>query len=59
MAFFIIYSPNGETPPKRQHDTHGAALHEAHRLASKQPGSEFFVMRSCSKPVTAEVQAHG
>ena len=57
MAFFIVYSPEGETPPKYHHDSHGAALSEAHRMAKRCPGKQFYVMRSASKPIIEAAEA--
>ena len=51
MPFFIVYSPQGPTPPVKQHKTHKEAMGAAHRMASYHPGREFFVMKSASKPV--------
>jgi hypothetical protein len=53
MAFYIVFSAQGETPPKVQHETHGAAKFAAERMAKLNPGREFFVMKSVSKPFTA------
>lgn len=54
MAFFTVYSPEGEAPARVQHATHGAAMHQAGRLARANPGHRFFIMRSCGKPVVVE-----
>lgn len=43
--FYIIYSPQGGAPHK-QHITIKEAEEEAKRLASKNQGREFIIMRS-------------
>ena len=55
MAFYIVFSPQGDTPPKVQHETHGAAKFAAEQMAKFNPGREFFVMKSVSKPFTVAV----
>lgn len=54
-TFFIIYSPEGETPPKVTHATHKEALGIAHNMAKLHPGQTFFVMKSASRPVAKDV----
>ena len=49
MTFYTVYSPEGETPAKVQHATHGEALFAAKQMAKFHPGQEFFVMKSASK----------
>jgi len=44
--FFIIYSPQGSSDPKHQHETLQSAEDEAKRLAVKHPSKQFFVMKS-------------
>lgn len=43
-AFFIVWSPTGAKPPKHRHDDYIAAVREAERLATANPGAEFYVM---------------
>jgi hypothetical protein len=57
MAFYTVYSPDGETPVRVRHASHKSALRAAHNSARKNPDKEFFVMRSCSKPITAATPA--
>lgn len=54
MAFFTVFNPNGEAPAKKPYGSHGSAMRDACVLAKKHPGETFHVMRSCSKPITAE-----
>jgi hypothetical protein len=42
---FIVWSPDGETPPKVVHDTHGAAHFAAKQMAQSHPGVTFMVMQ--------------
>lgn len=56
-GFFIVYSPEGEAPPRVQHKNHGAAMHQAARLAKANPGRRFFVMRTASRPLMVEPDA--
>lgn len=56
-GFFIVYSPEGEAPPRVQHKNHGAAMHQAARLAKANPGRRFFVMRTASRPLVVELAA--
>lgn len=51
---FLVWSPDGTTEPKRVHETHKAALHEAYRLAGLFPGREFFVMMQASRPCVVQ-----
>lgn len=43
-APFIVWSPDGDTPPKVQHPSHKSAHHAAHRMAKEHPGQTFYVM---------------
>lgn len=54
MTFFIVFSPEGVTPPIKQHTSHKEALGIAHMMAERHPGQSFFVMKSASKPVCRE-----
>jgi hypothetical protein len=49
--FFIVFSPDGETPPKIVHETHQGALYAAVQMAKRNPEASFFVMGSMSAPV--------
>jgi hypothetical protein len=51
--FFIVFSPDGETPPKIVHATHKGAMFAAAQMAKINPKASFFVMGSMSRPVTA------
>ncbi len=45
-TFYLVWCPNGPTPPTYRHETEGNARREAERLAREKPGQEFFVLRS-------------
>lgn len=51
--FFLVWSPQGQTPPVVRHPTRAEAVIEAKRLAAQRPGAEFFVLASvgCAKRV--------
>lgn len=49
--FYIVFSPDGETPPKVVHKTHPAAIYAAVQMKKLHPGHSFFVMGSMSAPV--------
>lgn len=51
MAFYTVFSPQGEAPAKVQHETRGAAKFAASQMAKFHPGREFYVMKSASKPI--------
>lgn len=51
---FIVWSPDGETPPKVSHTTHQAAHFAAHAMAKRLPGQTFHVMRPSGRPVRVE-----
>lgn len=42
--FWIVWSPQGKTPPCAKHPVEETANNEAVRLARLNPGHEFFVM---------------
>lgn len=52
-APYIVWSPDGETPPKVSYDKHQVACHEAHRLSKLMPGRTFYVMARAGKGATA------
>lgn len=43
--FWLVWSPNGDHPPRFQHDTEAGAEREAERLADLHPGREFYVVQ--------------
>lgn len=49
--FYIVFSPDGETPPKVVHKTHPAAIYAAVQMKKLHPENSFFVMGSMSAPV--------
>jgi hypothetical protein len=49
--FYIVFSPEGETPPKVVHKTHPSAIYAAVQMKKLHPDHSFFVMGSMSAPV--------
>lgn len=45
-GFWLVWSPQGGTPPSRRHATEDAAREEAERLSRQAPGDEFYVLAS-------------
>lgn len=43
--FYMVWNPN-RAPPRVKHATHAEAKAEAERLAAKQPGDTFYILRS-------------
>lgn len=46
-GFFIVWCPQSPLPPKFKHSDYEAAEREANRLAEKNPGKDFIVLRAC------------
>lgn len=46
LTFYLVWSPTGHYPPTRRHPDLPTAQGEAERLASANPGHEFFVLRA-------------
>lgn len=53
--FWIVWSPEGRTPPSAKHPTEGTANNEAVRLARLNPGHHFFVMGSEALAIKRDV----
>jgi len=53
---YIVFSPDGETPPKVIHDSHKQAHFAAQRMATLNPGRTFHVMQSAGKPAFVNVK---
>ena len=51
MPFYIVFSPDGPTPPVKVHASHPEALAIAHVMAKVHRGQTFHVMKSASKPI--------
>lgn len=47
--FFIVWSPEGKTPPRIRHETREDATAEAERLARSNPGDFFYVLESLTE----------
>ena len=45
-AFWIVWSPTGDPPPRYRHETENSAVAEAERFAQLRPGSTFVVLSS-------------
>ena len=50
-SFFIIFSPEGLTPPVRVHESQSEAFGVANYMAKHHPGQTFYVMKSSSRPI--------
>lgn len=51
MAFYTVFSPDGESPVKVMHEKHPQALYAAHQMAKAHPGKTFFVLKSASRSI--------
>lgn len=47
----IVWSPDGDTPPKVAHQSHGSAHRAAHQQAAKHPGRTFYVMERSGRAI--------
>lgn len=47
--FWMVYSPQGESPPRYRHDTKRMAYDEATRLAGINPGDDFYVLKAVNR----------
>ncbi len=45
-AFWIVWAPSGQRPPRVRHSQRHLAEAEAFRLARENPGTEFIVMQA-------------
>lgn len=45
LKFWIVWSPQGRTPPSHRHWSKDDAMREAERLAKASPNAEFFAMK--------------
>lgn len=52
-SFFVVWCPTAGEPTRR-HTTQAAAQAEARRLASINPGQDFFVLAAVSRSCRAE-----
>lgn len=52
--FFIVFSPDGPTPPVKAHASHKEACRVAWLMAKAHPGQAFYVMKSASRPCVVE-----
>jgi hypothetical protein len=48
-GFWIVWSPEGKTPPSYRHGTEQSALDEADRLAVLHRGISFYVLAATSR----------
>ena len=56
VPFWIVWCPDGATPPKHCHTSEAFAEDEARRLARVNPGKVFFVMRAVSRSAVSAIQ---
>jgi len=42
--FFLVWSPTGETPPRKRWPNQMEAEREAERMANRFPGKDFYVV---------------
>ena len=47
--FWMVYSPQGKSPPSVRHETKKLAYAEASRLAGILPGHDFYVLKAVHK----------
>jgi hypothetical protein len=52
MSFYIIWSPQGPTPPRVTFDRRWAAERVKDSMANRYPGQDFYVMKAKSHSVT-------
>lgn len=53
QQFWLVWSPEGQRPPTRQHLSADSAGDEAERLASNAPGHSFYVLHAVEVRRTA------
>lgn len=51
--FWLVWSPQGDRPPRYRHDSERDAELEADRLSTLHPGREFYVVQPTYRVVTA------
>jgi hypothetical protein len=56
--FYLVWSPQGCTPPRYRHESYAGAETEARRLAECHPHAAFFVMKAESISVKQTVVTH-
>ncbi|QZP06838.1 DUF2188 domain-containing protein [Caenibius sp. WL] len=54
---FIVWSPDGQSNPSKQHTSHKAACHAAWEMAKANPGTEFFIMQRKGKSALVPADA--
>lgn len=54
QGFYVVWNPQHGSP-KYRHTTAGQAVLEAERLASVNPGSEFFVLKAVARSISRTV----
>jgi hypothetical protein len=61
--FFLVWSPEGWTPPRVKHPTQAKAQEVAEQMARENPGKTFFVVQalsvSCVQPPRITYQLRG
>jgi hypothetical protein len=56
---YVVWSPDGETPPVVPHKTHPSAHFAAHQMAKKHPGKKFFVMATAGRAIVHAATEEG
>ncbi|QRF60202.1 hypothetical protein [Variovorax paradoxus] len=54
LEFWLVWSPEGERPPRHEHHSAKAAADEAERLATVYPGKSFYVLHATEMRRTAD-----
>ena len=49
-GLYIVFSPEGETPPKVTHGTFKEAVNAAWQMSKFHPGNTFHVMKAVGRP---------
>ena len=55
--FYIVFSPEGDAPPRITHTTHKAAHFAARAMAQLHKGQTFYVMRRAGSPARVDLPA--
>lgn len=60
QEFWLVWNPDGQRPPTRQHLSAESAGDEAARLAANKPGEPFYVLHAVEvrRTANAPVETH-
>ena len=53
--FYLVWSPQGPTPPRVTHESYGPAACAANDMARQHPGQDFYVLKALTHIVKTEV----